>query len=98
MDRFIKIACDSDFSQLYINEKNYVLTQELISVWEAIHEEFLDGMKDKAGLHILRLTGKINHLMYTLQSSFQMCVKFLSVAYHPEVVQDLQKHVRVGSF
>lgn len=97
MDRFIKCACDGDMSQLFIDENEYRLTPKVIQVWSNIHEAFLDGMNDKAGMYKLRLIGQINHLEFVYKL-IQICVQYLSVAYDPEILQHLQKHVLVGAF
>jgi hypothetical protein len=95
LERFIRVACENDYSALFIDPKEFVLTAELGKVWTDIHEAFLDGMKDKEGIHKLRLVGKINHLQFVYEH-IHLCVKYLSIAYDPEVVAYLQAHVMVG--
>lgn len=97
LDRFIRCACENDLQALFIDENDFVLTPEVIAVWEPIHEAFLDGMKDKEGLYKIRLMGKINHLEFNYQL-IQLCIKFLSQAYDKEVVEIMQRIVRVGDF
>lgn len=94
--RFIKCHCTDDLSQLKISGN--VSHETLESAWGVIYEQFLDGMKDTEGVHKIRLLAKINNLEFTYRL-IQLCVQFLCQAYDREIIEILQKHIRVtGEF
>lgn len=97
LDRFIKCAVDGDLHQLQIDPTEPCSGDILLKTWEPIYEAFLDGMKDSDGLYKIRLIGKINHLQFNYEH-IQLCVKFLQMAYHPDIVAILQSYMRVGEF
>ena len=98
LDRFIKCAVDNDLSQLKINPLDNVPEITLTQVWASIYETFLDGMQDKEGMRKSKLYGKINNLEFTYEL-VQLVARFLTIGYHPEVIETLRKHMRVtGNF
>lgn len=98
LDRFIKCACDNDLSQLKINPSDSIPELSLKQTWEAIYEQFIDGVQDAEGIQKTKLNGKINHMVFTYEL-IQLSAKFLAQAYHPEVIERLRRHIRVtGNF
>ncbi len=99
LDRFIKCAVNSDLTQLQINPLDAIpATNTPIRPGQSIYEEFLDGMQDKEGMRKSKLLGKINNLEFTYEL-IQLVARFLTIGYHPEVIETLRKHMRVtGNF
>lgn len=95
LDRFIKCLCDKDLNQLI--EQGAPDQKLLELVWADVHEQFVDGMKDKEGAYKIKLLAEINRLQFNYEL-INLCVKFLSVGYDKDVVEALRKHVRCGDF
>lgn len=98
LDRFISCAVDGNLKQLQINPLDEFLEEYLITIWESIYEQFLDGMENREGIHVYKLHGKINYLNFTYKL-IHLCVKYLQMAYDPEILDLLKPHIRVtGQF
>lgn len=96
LSRFINCLVDGDLSQLII-EGNPAI-QSLALAWKIIYEEFSEGMADREGLHRIKLQAKINRAEFDYDL-IQLCVKRLSLAYSPHILETLKQHIRVtGEF
>ena len=102
LDRFTKCACDNDLDQLKVNPSDNIPEITLKQLWETLFEQFLDGVQDSEGAQKSKLIGKINNLKFTYEL-IQFSVKALQYGYERgifdrEIIQTLQKHVRVNGF
>lgn len=92
LHKFIACLCDGDFSVLIIEGEPSEL--ELILCWEKVYEAFLDAMKDRDGLHRMRLKAQINHLEFNYKF-IHLCLERLQVGYSAFVEECLRRLIRV---
>ena len=96
LDRFIRCVCDGDLKALIISGDHDDMI--LYAAWETIYEQYVDALKDKDQMYILKLTKQINALEFDIKL-IQLCIKRLSVEHSPEVLAALKKIILVkGSF
>jgi len=96
LDRFVTCVCDGDLSALIITGAPTEI--ELQAAWETIYEQYIDALKDKDQMYILKLTKQINALEFDIKL-IQLCIKRLSVEHSPEVLSQLKKVISVpGKF
>ena len=96
LDCFIRCTCDGDLKALIITGDHDDMI--LYTAWESIYEQYVDALKDKDQMYILKLTKKINALEFDIKL-IQLCIKRLSVEFSADVLAALKKVIPVpGKF
>lgn len=94
--KFIKIACEGNLLELVISGKPSL--SDLLSTWNTIFEEFIDGMQDKKGQDRVKMMTELDKLKCDYQF-IQLAVKRLEFGPADWVIDLLRSRIRVtGEF
>ena len=87
LNDFIRCTIDHDYTILSDEEAT---EDQLREAWDTIYEQYIDRIKDKDQLYILKLAQQINVIQTKIQIT-SLCLTRLSVQHSDEIIIELRK-------